>query len=414
MSILSRIIHTLGFAPDEDINEVESPDTPVQSEPAVAPPSAPASVTSGTETSTDTSTVAASVFNAVVKYFNDAMPDFVSRHLDTAAQREYLLQAIDGDIRQMLADTAAKAAKAAADMDAAERQKLNESMSELRKQCRQLEEMRDKLKNDQLSSTRQKRALNDRVHDLETQLENMSAEREQLTLENRSMANRLRVMGVTGAKGDDSLAEELAKAHAELEQLRQQAASTPQPDDKAERTIATLNNKLASMESNYNRCQVELANVRKQLDRMDDKNDELRRKLAEIQANPPVDESAAKKLEDANKRIRELEETVATEQARQASLLEEFNSRPEDTDNRNRRKRGRPRKSDSKATSSAEGSATPHISAVDELIDNTEWLVSPTVEQTKALIPEPDDSDFGFKPPVRKSYPDDDKQLSLF
>lgn len=54
----------------------------------------------------------------------------------------------------------------------------------------------------------------------------------------------------------------------------------------------------------------------------------------------------------------------------------------------------------------------PKISAIDESIDDTDWLVA-TPEPGKGIIAEPD-PEFGYQAPARKSTPVNDDQLSLW
>ncbi len=52
------------------------------------------------------------------------------------------------------------------------------------------------------------------------------------------------------------------------------------------------------------------------------------------------------------------------------------------------------------------------ISAIDDSIDEADWLVAP-VDQGKGIVIEPD-PEFGYQPPARKPTPTNDDQLSLW
>ena len=61
----------------------------------------------------------------------------------------------------------------------------------------------------------------------------------------------------------------------------------------------------------------------------------------------------------------------------------------------------------------AQTTGTVKLSAIDELMDNTDWFVAPEPIPVKK-DPEVEE-DFGYKePPAKKTARDDDKQLSLW
>lgn len=68
-----------------------------------------------------------------------------------------------------------------------------------------------------------------------------------------------------------------------------------------------------------------------------------------------------------------------------------------------KKRRGRPKKS------------VPRISAIDESMDSTEWLVATPPEGSNLRVAPPSDADFGYQEPPRKSRaPQNDAQMSLF
>lgn len=506
MSFISRLKHTLGFTPDdlnEDLDNYADPQAPAEQHQAMNQPATTAEgqmsgVTVSAETDSHSTDIAGelapAVFTAVVEYFNTTQPEFVARHLDTEAQKEFLLNAMSEDVKRMLLEAVERAEREARERDSAERRKLNDSMSEMRKQCERLEQLRDKLKNDQLSSTRQKRALNDRVHDLEAQLESMTAEREQLTLENRSMANRLRVMGLTGDKGDEAVAEELLKATDELNRTKAQAEEqtnrikeleakvtdhdslTAKCDDLTQKLQAAtaeieqlkaaehpvpeaalqavraeeeeryrqkeeaLKARLTTAERERDRSRSELQMARADVEKLDAKAEELRRQLNNSTSgdNTKALKKAQAKVSDlsqqlsraegalteAQAEIRTLTDTISTERARHQSESEILNEQIRDLRRKrrgpagNRKKNQNPELTDEIPGTDDEAPAEtrhPRLSAIDELIDSSEWLVAPTPEQAASKVPEPDNPDFGYKAPAHKVQPDDDdKQLLLF
>lgn len=535
MNFFSRLKYSMGFGdyPEtEDLQDDDEPTVTAEPETVTAPEES-----QHTEEQTDAPEqteqpepeqtaepagaihpAAAAVLAGVVKYFNATLPDFVARHLDSEAQRQFLLEALDSDIRAMLANAAEEAAAQARHREETERNKLTGNLEELRKQCQKLEELRDKLKNDQLSARRQKNALEARVHDLEKQVETMAAEREQLTLENRGMANRLRVLDVTGgAETDAAATEELLKLKNEVDELRgavadkdkeiarlSEAAGAQQPeqtgesealaeangalaeararinrleksideaDDRYNERANALNTKISAVEKERDRYRMELIKTRGELEKQDEKIDELRRnskpeareskykeqlndaqhRITKLEtAAADYERGAAKAIEDLNAARAEaasLREELANTKARHASEIERL--RDESATPAPPKKRGRPRKnplpeadthmaeitiepvavtptaipaSEQNPAQAAEPelviaapAVSPKLSAIDDVIDTPEWLEAPAPDETPVdKTPKTDDPDFGYKAPAKSTHQPSVNQLSLF
>ena len=123
----------------------------------------------------DDESLAADIFDAVVELFNSQQPDFVSKCLNRPSQREYIYNSLSDALKaRIAAQQHCRQAPHAGDRE------------------KSLEKERDDARSAQLSAERQKRALNDRVNDLEQRLFAIDAEREQLYLENRSLVERVK------------------------------------------------------------------------------------------------------------------------------------------------------------------------------------------------------------------------------
>ena len=165
-----------------------------------------------------TEALASKAFDCVVELFNSIQPDFVKQCLDTEAQRRYITEHIDSSLREALNHATQQAREAGRRQWQAERSRLSSDLDNLRKQYASIKRRSEDFQNAQLSEARQKRALSDRVHDLESQVAALEAEKEQFQIENRSMANKLRASGVlrgvessnTAAPDDSETAKELA------------------------------------------------------------------------------------------------------------------------------------------------------------------------------------------------------------
>lgn len=164
----------------------------------------------------------ADMLTAVVELFNSTQPEFVSRCIDTDAQKQFLLERINADVAERIRQAIRRAHEMGLKEWEETRRKLIEEVEDLRQQKQQLEQRREESKGERLSNQRQKRAMTERINDLESKVNTLEAEKEQLLLENRSMVNRMRVAGVSG----EGVVDPNATTHLvdELEKLREENA----------------------------------------------------------------------------------------------------------------------------------------------------------------------------------------------
>lgn len=162
------------------------------------------------------------MLTAVVELFNSTQPEFVSRCIDTDAQKQFLLERINADVAERIRQAIGRAHEMGLKEWEETRRKLIEEVEDLRQQKQQLEQRREESKGERLSNQRQKRAMTERINDLESKVNTLEAEKEQLLLENRSMVNRMRVAGVSG----EGVVDPNATTHLvdELEKLREENA----------------------------------------------------------------------------------------------------------------------------------------------------------------------------------------------
>ena len=136
------------------------------------------------------------IFDGVIAIFNQSLPDFVKQCVDVDAQRKYIYNTLDESLKTYLNNAAADARRRGGMQWENERQKLQLELAQLREQSKSLETSKTEWKQQQLSLDRQKRALSDRIHDLENQVASLEAEKEQYELETKSLVNKIKVAGV--------------------------------------------------------------------------------------------------------------------------------------------------------------------------------------------------------------------------
>lgn len=170
----------------------------------------------------------AAIFNKVVEIFNESLPPFLRECVDPEKQARYIHDALDDSMKSYLAQI---------DKDADSRMKvklengqsaLRQEIETLREKTKKIEDTSAEWKEQKLSAERQKRALSERVHDLEKQIDSFNAEKEQYELENKSLVNKLRALSIQD--GDmDALRSENESLRNEIKILKENAPKTIVP-----------------------------------------------------------------------------------------------------------------------------------------------------------------------------------------
>ncbi len=234
--MFGKIKRALGFDDDEDDVIVDDPGTEAESltQGKTATPATSSGVVN--QTMEDGEAVE-KIFEHVVRVFDDALPGFLKAGANEQAQRHFLYESLSGDVREYLS---ALSARAEADCERrwqSDREALQEKLRAVELRAKEVEEKRLDLSQRQLSAERQKRALTERVQELERQLSKIDADREQYDLENKSLVNKLKVAGVYEKENED-LRAALSDAQAELLTLRKGVTTTAQGSETASKELA--------------------------------------------------------------------------------------------------------------------------------------------------------------------------------
>lgn len=348
------------------------------------------------------------IFDSIITLFNGIQPEFVSKCLSTDQQRKYILDHIDTSIRKRI-ETVMENARQRASRDNTEAQKKMQSeLHRLREQNSAFEAKKDEYQSAQLSASRQKRALSERIHDLEAQVANLEAEKEQFQLENRSMANKLRVASVIGSDSDD----------AENKMLKLAEENT-----ELQKRLDTLTNEMAELKANPiipESDSAALEEISRQVEKFEEikkrKDAKITELKDELQANAANLAELQKELTASRIECDSLRKTIETNLYAQAKsekeLKAEIHSLTEKLEKLS--------KETTKSVAAQHGATTPKrrskkkpvISAIDDLMESTDWFVA---QEPTPMKKDPEvEEDFGYKEPAKKINKDDDKQLSLF
>lgn len=163
--------------------------------------------------------VPAEIFRTVVAIFNRSLPDFLESSVDTSRQEQYLYNALEKGMKGYLDSLEVQARRRYQELRQSDMLKVENELKQLREGLRQKEEDSTEARKLQLSAERQKRALTERVHDLEKQIATMEADAEQLDLENKSLVNKLRLSAIQEKDLENAKAED-AERSATIEKLR--------------------------------------------------------------------------------------------------------------------------------------------------------------------------------------------------
>lgn len=393
------------------------------------------------------------IFDAVLELFNQTQPQFVRDCLNKDAQRQYLIDNISKSLKESLDKVTAEAHQRGQQQWQRERQSMNDDIEHLRSEYHQLKQQREEFQSQRLSAERQKRALNDRIRDLEGQVNTLEADREQLRLENRSMLNKLRVAAVNSGPDSPEGAAEFKRLNDEIESQKAEIKDFKEQLRKARDDEKTMSIALIPAQEKADRLQRELEDLRQEYANREF-TPEQQAAMDEIEQQVKKFESI---LEKKNAKIQQLKDSLDASQAENLQLKDSLeasqaevkritqllqasdkSTAPADEpkpapkpESKNKKRRKHKSGADREATEKAAPATMelffdqpeptdeqpsaddqPKFSAIDELMDNTDWFIAPDPVPMKK---DPEiEEDFGYKEPVKKTSRDDDKQLSLF
>ncbi len=415
------------------------------------------------------------IFESVVKLFNESLPPFLKQSVDPEAQKKYLYDSLDNSLKSYLKrvdDVARLRNRSSWDK---ERQRLETEIEKLSDKIKSLEEKNDTDKKQQLSAERQKRALAERVHDLESQVANLEAEKEQCDLENKSLINKLRVTAIKGDSPDDQTrasiqAEQDAetdKLHAEISELtaRCDAANAEIEQLKlkngmADTMINDLNSKTSEAKERQQAMTDELTTLKRERDealgraeRLADNVSATTQKLQQAQAQVDEAREAMSAINEIQEKLSHFEEIKIAKDRRISELGTENNRLTMIIDSLKAEAVSLKKTIETNLYSQAESEAAlrkeidalkqesaarpqaqslqleelpeepvkqpkrkrkAKISAIDDSIDDTDWLVSTPPDKQPSIVSESPAPAFGYQAPVKKQQPENDAQMSLW
>lgn len=464
MSFFESFKRVFGFGPDSD--EYSDSDDSTGAE-AVATDTCALSAESVDETPAPAidADMRAAIFEGVVKIFNSALPDFLQRGVDPQAQQKALAESLDAGLTQYLDGLVARAEQHAESRLQASVEASRREAERLKTEMQQLEHQRSNIQEQQLSADRRRRALSERVTDLESRLAAADAEREQLQLENRSMMNKLKVADVQPgvvddltrqveeltarlAEGGDSgdAARIAAERSAEIEKARAEAKGAMALAEAAKAESAEAKAQVEAAKAEAEAARTAEAEARETAARLGEECDTMRQAIENLKEQDRMGQAMYNDMQEKYSAERTAREGAEHELSEARELLkavddmkEQFgqieavirkrDERIEKLKATNRRLRDDITALKEQMTAMAgpnlfsggEESATlPDAETVREMqsyeddFQCPDWFArEPDEEHSRA--PRPDNDDFGYTEPPRKPRkPDSDAQMLLF
>lgn len=258
------------------------------------------------------------IFESVVDFFNKSLPPFISENLDKENQRRQIYDSLSESMKRYIEKINEQARKSIESKYASEHAQMRRQMDSIQSRSKQIEEQATELKELKLSAERQKRALSERVHDLEAQIANFDAEREQYDLENKSLVNKIRLMSV---QSDDiqTLTEDNQKLREQIRLLK--TGLNPEVDNEQSDEIVSLNEKIevlsaqnSALESDKSQLLEDVELLKKRCEIADTMINDLNKRAssAQLELSDREKQLAAhtEELEEAKSTIEMFEQTL--------------------------------------------------------------------------------------------------------
>ena len=334
MSFFKKSLKALGFSEEEEEEYTQHTEREVAASPRTtantgpAEPAAPAAPrNNGGETLPD------SLLEHIVELINASLPDFVRTCIDRESEKRYIYEHLGDSFKNYIAELRGQARSTVEQEVAATRQKLEEELAAQRRKTAELEEQKNEIRNAQLSAERQKRALHDKVHDLDNRVATLEAEKEQYELENKSLLNKLKVADVKQHELDEVMSEntrllgviqELKNAHAdepasaEIEELRQQAAQATASLDEAIQKAEVLSGENEALRRDIEEKERAISEKEQMVEQIGNEKSSLLAACDELKTTNEAQRSASQMLEQtqgeltkAHEELKEAQENIA-------------------------------------------------------------------------------------------------------
>ena len=234
------------------------------------------------------------VFDGIITIINSNLPEFVRDCIDIEKERKAVNIAMGPQFRNYVVNLRRNSLEEARRQWVDERNQLNQRLSQSNQRAdeavRKAQEIKDRL----MSEERQRRAIVERSHDLESRIADLEAQHEQNQLQNKGLLNKLKVMQLQVSDSEKD-AEEISRLTGVVNEQRQKLAA-----------VAELEEKLSA-------ANVEIDVLQKSVDEWKQKSD-----------NSEIEQEYKSKMEVTNALINELQSAAAAKEQEVKSLSEKL------------------------------------------------------------------------------------------
>lgn len=367
--------------------------------------------TAEAKVSVDPDRVILDIFTTVIDTFNQALPSFLREAVDPEAQKKYLYNQLDKSVKEQLALISAIARDKSEANWHQRHADIRAEIEMYKKKLRQTEEKQEVANEAKLSAERQKRALSERVHDLESKVIQLEADAEQTELEKKSLVNKLKVASVH-EEDSSALREEINRLKSEL--LKSRASDSEEGRSELmeadmQQEIIDLREEVMTLKASLSMVNEELASTRESLENA---TEDLR-VAEEIQNQLEKFEDVKKRQDSRINGLKKKNQELSAQLADTIRQLEDARAQAAQS----RAETTAPTQEDKVATESviapdSSDSGDSDDALFDVSFDDTAWVSdSPRNNMAEESL------DFGYKPPRKKSAPPADDathQLSLW
>lgn len=300
MKFFDYITRSFGFGPDVDSSDpvyADTVDLPL-SEPKIAP----ANDEEISPVEFDT-TMQDAIFKKIIEVFNESLPGFLSETVDKEAQLKYLRSCLDDGIKNYLISLNDAAKKFCDSQWKARQTDMAAEMDAIRLKADEVDRRSNEIQQKQLSADRQKRALSEKVHELESNLAKVISEREQFELENRSLLSRLKASAVHN-EDIEKINAELIASRSELMKLREDPSLINQElEEKYKNEIKKLQEGIDALREQIKINDGVRDQLREKIKEKEKTLDERNKEIADLNILISEFEKATLRMEEAEKQM---------------------------------------------------------------------------------------------------------------
>lgn len=203
MALIYLVKRALGFdnTADETDDDIDNPfininkTGAITAESRVLPPESKSAEVTDEDMPLVDASLPGCIFDSVIRLFNRTLPDFVRECLDTDSQRQYLFHAIESDVRRQLIRVMDEVR-----LNAAKSADTKEPASDMQ----QTDNLKRQLRTAYTNFRRENEALERRIIELETSLQEANDENARLQNEINTLNRRIRRSKSKPAIDDDA------------------------------------------------------------------------------------------------------------------------------------------------------------------------------------------------------------------